>query len=86
MKRIKINLALIAVLLGAGAAFAANSHNRSNITWGKLSNGTYVIADSNDKCTSSSGLCEAVYPAGQDPNTDPSNPISTVPGVFHQVP
>jgi hypothetical protein len=86
MKRIKMNLAVIAVLLGTGAAFASKAPRQDNIAWGKLSNGTYVVADANDTCTGASGLCKAVYPSGQDPNSDPSNPISTTAGAFHQNP
>jgi len=86
MKRIKLNLALIAVLCGTGAAFASKANSFTNVTWGRLANGTYVIADANDTCSGTTGLCKAVYPQGQDPNIDPENPISTVNGTFHQNP
>ncbi|MFA6082772.1 DUF6520 family protein [Mucilaginibacter sp.] len=87
MKRLKINLAVIAILLGTGAAYATNFHKDATVFWGKRANGTYVIADSNDLCNNlTPPVCKAEYPEGQNPNMDPSDPISTTPGTFVQVP
>ncbi|SDF80384.1 hypothetical protein SAMN05216464_1333 [Mucilaginibacter pineti] len=83
-------IGVLAVMLASGVAVAkthiSKKANQDNVTWGKLSDGTYVVADGNDTCTGASGQCKAVYPAGQNPNDDPSDPISTTAGTFHQIP
>ena len=82
MKGMKLNLAAIAVLLGTGAAFATSA-KPANVKWRQLSNGSYVQVTATYSCTTSTSTCTLSYPAGQDPNIDPSNPVSQEIGTFH---
>lgn len=88
MKNLKVKLSAMAVILGLGAALAtAAPASFSNKAWGKLSNGTYLDVTGQQQgtdynCTASAAICTAVYPATQNPNVNPANPISTVAGTF----
>ena len=73
MKRFKINLALIAVLLGSGAAYAtkAPALKFAQGEWG-LYQGTYYNINSlppgvTYNCTNSADVCTKIYEG--DPNT-----------------
>jgi hypothetical protein len=88
MKNLKVKLASAAIILGLGAAFAtAAPHRFSNKTWGKEPTGGYIDVTGQHQgtdytCSTGTTVCTAVYPATQDPNVNPANPISTVLGVF----
>ncbi|TWR26781.1 hypothetical protein FPZ42_07015 [Mucilaginibacter achroorhodeus] len=86
MKNLKFKLAAAALVLGIGSALATASNPFANKTWGRQSNGVYVdlTGHSPDEynCTASSSVCTAIYPATQNPNTNPANPISIQQGAF----
>jgi hypothetical protein len=88
MKNLKSKLVAAAMLIGLGSAMLSQAApgRFANKTWGKRTSGVYVdlTGHSTDEysCTGSSGVCTAVYPTTQNPNTDASNPISIQPGVF----
>lgn len=85
MKNLKFKLAAAALVLGIGSAMAT-ANNFANKTWGRQSNGTYVDLTGHTpdeyRCDDSSNICTAVYPATQNPNVNPNNPISVVQGTF----
>lgn len=75
MKRIKINLAIVAMLFGVTAAFAfkAPAHQFTNPTWqyqgGAVTDpASYMEVSGNPTCGTSGNLCQIVAPE------DPSNP------------
>jgi hypothetical protein len=89
MKNLKVQLSGLAIVLGLAGAFASSAatHNFSNKTWGRNADGTYTDVTGEHQgtdysCKSSTAICTAVYPATQDPNLNPANPISTVLGDF----
>jgi hypothetical protein len=88
MKNLKVKMSMLAVVIGFAGAFASSAHGSfANKTWGRESSGLYVDVTGQNQgtdynCTGSSGICTAVYPATQNPNSNPNNPISTTPGVF----
>ena len=88
MKNLKSKLAAMAMILGLGSALVTSAapRNMANKTWGHRANGTYVDltgkTEDDYDCTGSTNVCTAVYPSTQDPNSDPANPISTIPGQF----
>lgn len=82
MKGMKLNLAAIAVLLGTGAAFATSA-KPANVKWG-LNGSTYIQVTGAYSCDPGSTVCTRTYPAGQNPNTNPSGYISQETGVFAQ--
>jgi hypothetical protein len=74
MKRFKMNLAILAVLFGTGAAFASThkAANFNQVLWGQKQNGTWVQTTPGAHCTSASQVCKEDFPSGQDPNVDQS--------------
>ncbi len=79
----------MAVVLGLGSALVTSAAPKpfANKTWGKLSTGAYIDITGEHQgtdyqCTSSTNTCTAVYPATQNPNSNPANPLSTVSGTF----
>ena len=80
MKGMKLNFAAIAVLLGTGAAFATSA-KPANVKWHLTASG-YQQVTGTYRCITSSNICTVTYPAGQDPNLDPSNPVSQETGTF----
>jgi len=88
MNNLKVKLSALAIILGIGAAFAsATPHAFASKKWALLSDGSYLevtgqVKGSDYQCDNASRTCTAVYPAAQDPNTNPANPISTETGTF----
>jgi hypothetical protein len=89
MKSLKVSLSALAILLGLGSALLTSAAPHfSNKTWGRDPlTGVYTEVTgqhqgSDYTCKSAITVCTAVYPATQNPNADPSNPISTVLGDF----
>lgn len=87
MKNLKSAFVAAAMILGLGSALLTNAAPRPDTkTWGHRTDGSYVDLTGEDpadyRCTGSTQICKAVYPASQDPNTNPANPISLVAGVF----
>jgi len=88
MKNLKVKLSALAIILGLGAAFAsASPHAFANKKWALLSDGNYLdvtgqVKGSDYQCDNSSHTCTAVYPATQNPNVNPANPISQEIGTF----
>jgi len=75
MKKFKVNLALLAVLLGTGAAFASThkAANSGNVLWGLKSDGvTWAQTTTGASCTHAAQVCKEYFPQGQDPNDDDS--------------
>lgn len=84
MKSLKINLGLVALLLGVGVAYASGYSNMSEVTYGKLPNGTWVLAQEGYSCEPEGESCTATFdPQIEDPNNGgtPSNEVS---GTFIQ--
>ncbi len=76
MKRVKLNFAIVAALLGSGAAFATSASATNvkpvNVLWGQRSNGTWAQTTTSSTCTLDTKICKEYFPAGQDPNLDAS--------------
>jgi hypothetical protein len=74
MKKFKSNFAIIAFVLGAGAAFAGThkSAKPDNVLWGRQQSGAWVQTTLGAHCTASTQVCKEYFPAGQDPNSNPS--------------
>jgi hypothetical protein len=82
MKRIKLNFAAIAFLLGTGVAVASTAQ-KANVKWGF--NGTsYEEVTGDYSCESSDNTCTRTYPAGQNPNVNPIGYIEQELGNFSQ--
>ncbi|CAH0135198.1 hypothetical protein SRABI27_00136 [Pedobacter sp. Bi27] len=82
MKRIKLNLAAIAFLLGTGIAVASTAQ-KANVKWG-LNGSTYVEVTGNYNCIESDLTCTRTYPQGQNPNINPSGYLDEEVGTFAQ--
>jgi hypothetical protein len=88
MKNLKVKMSMLAVVIGFAGAFASSAHGAfTNKTWAKQSSGHYLNITGqtrgvNYDCNASANICTAVYPATQDPNVNPANPISTEAGDF----
>lgn len=88
MKRSSLKISVLALVMGVGAAMATSAHaSFANQTWGRKSATLYINVTgqhqgSDYTCSGTTSVCTAVYPAGQDPNVNPANPISTTPGTF----
>jgi len=91
MKNLKIDLAAIALVLGAGSALAmTGTHRFANKTWGKLPNGTYVnVTGQPYSCTPSAAVCTEDYPSDVNPNNQAgdahpgiADPVNIVHGAF----
>jgi hypothetical protein len=74
MKKIQLSLAFAAIVLASGAAFASNHKpaKQNDVLWGQKQNGTWVQTTLSAHCTAASQVCKENFPAGQDPNDDPS--------------
>ncbi|MBO9674175.1 MAG: hypothetical protein J7577_12065 [Sphingobacteriaceae bacterium] len=82
MKRIKLNLAAIAFLLGTSVAVASTAQ-KANVKWG-FNGSSYEEAGSNYNCTPSTKVCTRTYPEGQNPNINPDGYLSQELGDFAQ--
>lgn len=82
MKRIKLNFAAIAFLLGTGIAVASTAQ-KANVKWG-LNGSTYVEVSGNYRCEDSDQICTRTYPQGQNPNINPSGYLTEELGAFTQ--
>jgi hypothetical protein len=84
MKRVKINFAIIAVLLATGAAFAAKKPATDPTTYGY--NGTtikWVAITGHYTCTGNTPNCTEQF-VGDPNNGGTPIPSTLVKGVFHQ--
>jgi len=82
MKRIKLNLAAIAFLLGTGVAVASTAQ-KANVKWG-FDGTKYVEVTGNYSCEPATSTCTRTYPEGQNPNVNDSGYISQELGGFEQ--
>ncbi|WP_262987371.1 DUF6520 family protein [Pedobacter suwonensis] len=82
MKRIKLNFAAMAFLLGTGVAVASTAQT-ANAKW-HFDGSKYVEVTGNYSCESSADQCTRTYPAGQNPNLNPDGYISQELGIFAQ--
>jgi len=82
MKRIKLNFAAIAFLLGTGVAVASTAQ-KANVKWGF--NGTsYEPVTEHYECAPANQVCTRTYPEGQNPNINPDGYLSQELGAFAQ--
>ncbi|RFZ92876.1 hypothetical protein D0C36_15915 [Mucilaginibacter conchicola] len=97
MKNLKVKLAAIALVLGAGSALASAHHAFATRKWGKdASTGIYtevtgLSSPSGYRCQNSSNVCTEEYPTDVDPNNQANDshpgiaqPSNTVLGTFLQ--
>lgn len=91
MKNLRSKMAIAAILLSAGAAFAgaAPSHFAShkwarNPLTGAYTDITGQVKGINYSCSSASTVCTATYPEGVNPNNQVATPLSTENGQFSQ--
>jgi hypothetical protein len=88
MKNLKSAFVAAAMIVGLGSALltSAAPRNPDTKTWGHRTDGSYVDLTGENpadyRCSESPNICKAVYPATQNPNSNPASPISTVPGNF----
>jgi len=82
MKRIKLNFAAIAFLLGTGVAVASTAQ-KANVKWG-FDGTKYVEVTGSYSCESSTNPCTRTYPEGQNPNVNDSGYIAQELGDFAQ--
>jgi hypothetical protein len=88
MKNFKLTLSVAALALGLGSAVmtSAAPSGFANKSWGHRADGSYVdltgVNPNTYSCSESDNICIAVYPSTQNPNTNPANPVSTLPGTF----
>lgn len=82
MKRIKLNFAAIAFLLGTGVAVASTAQ-KANVKWG-FNGISYEEVTGNYSCEPSANTCTRTYPAGQNPNVNPIGYIEQELGNFAQ--
>ncbi|MES2063577.1 MAG: DUF6520 family protein [Bacteroidota bacterium] len=86
MKNLRLKLAVAALVLGLGSAMATTHHAFANKSWGHRTDGSYVdltgVNPNRYSCAESEETCIAVYPATQNPNTNPANPVSIIFGTF----
>jgi hypothetical protein len=80
MKRIKLNLAILAVLIGTGAAFAAQPKAAFATEYGyDQSSGTWILTRAGSHCTvNPQQNCKAQF------NGDPNNGGTIVPGTLEK--
>lgn len=84
MKHLKINLGIVALVLGMSAAFASQYSSSAEVIYGKLADGTWEIARAGYDCTQSAQTCTATFdPLTEDPN-DGGTPSNEVSGTFIQ--
>jgi hypothetical protein len=90
MKSLKVKLAMLAMVIGLGSAFATVKHHAlSDRKWSRdASSGQYQDITGQTQgieydCDLASSVCTATYPEGQNPNSDASNPVSVETGVFN---
>jgi hypothetical protein len=78
MKRVKLNLAFFAMLLGLGAAFAFKSPEPKKFAsvWRRIATSAtketsnqWVQGAPTGSCLSAAKICSASFPDGYDPNT-----------------
>jgi len=91
MKHLKVSLSLLALVLGAGSAFATVAHkDLTERKWARdAASGVYSDITGQQKgvdyeCDNSSAICTATYPDGVNPNSNPDHvaPLSTEQGLF----
>lgn len=81
MNKVKVNLALMAAILGISAAFvtkpvSANANTkRPSVTWSRLgtvsnpsSGNAWVQQDLSSSCKTATRICTATFSSGYDPN------------------
>lgn len=89
MKSLKVKLSVLALILGMGAAFATAKHLGPNHKWSRDPiSGAYTDITGQQQgidyaCDEASSVCTAVYPEGQNPNSDAANPLSVETGLFN---
>jgi hypothetical protein len=94
MKNLKVKMSLLALVLGASAAFATVQHHQStdrkwslDETSGVYTEVTGQLEGIDYTCSESQDVCTETYPAAVDPNNNPEGPnhvapISSESGLF----
>lgn len=89
MKNLRVKLSVLALLLGAGSAFAGMSHKVADRKWTQDPQTlTYTPVTGTQgidyECIDNPGNCTESYPDGVNPNSNPNNvqPTSVEHGEF----
>jgi len=82
MKRIKLNFAAMAFLLGTGVAVASTAQT-ANAKW-HFDGSKYVEVIGEYRCDDSDQSCTRTYPQGQNPNINANGYLTEELGSFVQ--